>query len=213
MVRPTGEFGGCTGTLITDRLVLTAAHCIEEMGRRKVVGFYLGGGEPLRVPFAIGSGAVPASFGERHTIAQRAKHPRFRRPSPSFDVGLVLLDEPVSGVTPAALGRSAGVGKQCTVIGYGMHKEPSSGVTGGQRRRAQMLIHSQTAATLVAIDGGSAQIGPGDSGGPLLCGDRVAAVTSATRAAPEHWEEHMARIDGQVRTWIDRTMRALRGEP
>jgi hypothetical protein len=171
----------CSGTLISPTVFLTAAHC----------GF-------------LGT-AVQVSFEETYTPASPTitgtfhAHPEFRpgtnaQGQNSFDVAVVVLDTPVTGVTPARLPTSGLLGQMkadgtlnqgtlFTSVGYG----DSGFVTGpgGQttthlqaRHVAVGAFNSLTAAFLhLTQNSGSGGTCDGDSGGPNFLGAGAAETS------------------------------------
>ena len=164
----------CSGTLISPTVFLTAAHC----------GF-------------MGT-AVEVTFDETYTPASTTHtgtfhaHPDFRpgtnaQGRNSFDIAVVLLDSPISGITPARLPtaglldemKAAGTltqSTQFTAVGYG-DSEFSTG-PGGQttthlqaRHFAVSSFNSLTAAYLhLTQNSGNGGTCAGDSGGPNFLG-------------------------------------------
>ena len=124
---------GCTGTLIAPDRVLTAGHCLDDFPASDVSvivgqdGNVLNGGRANRFTTAREHGIPAAGF---------SVHPKFKESfpfahkSPSNaialnDVGIVVLKQPVIGVTPIRLSTGAGVekaGENASIFGYGLTK-------------------------------------------------------------------------------------------
>ncbi|MEX5727422.1 protease YdgD [Rhodovulum iodosum] len=112
-----GRRGFCTGTLIGDDIVLTAAHCLYD----KRTGETLDMG---RIEFLAGwrNGRAEAYRNVRRGIV----HPRYRFRSDhrvsgvAYDLALLQLDRPIrlTGLTPFATGSRPGMGDQVGVVSY-----------------------------------------------------------------------------------------------
>ena len=97
----------CQGTLIAPDLVLTAAHCVGP-------SFELTVGEPFE-------------GGRKHRILRSFKHPRFADVggglAARFDVAILQLAEPVAGVTPITLAKTAArPGERVRLLGRGKRR-------------------------------------------------------------------------------------------
>jgi secreted trypsin-like serine protease len=144
----------CTGTLVTKRVVVTAAHCID-------------GVPASRIGFAIG----PNAFRPQVSIpaARAVAHPNWNPVRITNDIGIVVLaaDAPVAPIALNATALdSSWVGRRLAFVGYGA----SNGFTGsgGGVKRSVVLPLSQIGATQFAYEGRTANTCFGDSGGPAL---------------------------------------------
>jgi V8-like Glu-specific endopeptidase len=184
------EFDGqkdwlCSGTLISPTVFLTAAHCTSDLESRGMSRVWVTF-EPEFSPTAT-----------LHEGTMRT-NPAYPGPSSdSADIAVVVLNSPLSGVTPAKL-PSAGLfdrlaaqnglkGQKFTAVGYGTYERQVGGgqpvfEADGVRRYAlssfsalnkRWLRLSQNGAT---GDGGTCY---GDSGGPNFLGtsQTVASIT------------------------------------
>ena len=177
-----GTWAECTGTLISSTVFLTAAHCDEGVSR------------------------VNVTFDSSYVYPAGTTYPGTWHADPAFskaqgdphDIAVVVLDHPVSGITPASLpaGNSlAGLGKdqRFTSVGYGA-QAVSSGKGGktftymDTRFVASGTLNSVTPSFLRISQNASTGNGGtcyGDSGGPNFLGagsgeTRIVAGTTIT---------------------------------
>ena len=160
-----GTSSGCTGSLIRDRWVLTAAHCIEETDG-KVMG--------VKVTFEADSDNATTW----HTAKSWQQHPNYGKPIPpdpvyyinrGYDCALIELDAPVAGVAPIPYGSFAMdasfVGTAVTQIGYGFTDGNGNG--SGIKRELATTIGDVHDGVLGLAENGTGTC-QGDSGGPTL---------------------------------------------
>jgi len=188
---------GCTGTLIAPDRILTAGHCLSEF---TPVGFsvIVGRDGNALIPFgrnrfleAIAHDGIPArgfsvnpGFKESFPFAHKSPQNAIALD----DVGLILLDRPVTDVAPVAVagpGNAAvqRVGESASIFGYGLTgpsftSQPRALQTGQmtvissaacKRAYPHAIIPSEICAQdLKTRRGPLVQACPGDSGGPFI---------------------------------------------
>lgn len=158
----------CTGTLVAPDAVLTAAHCLSPL---------LTGGIPPSFTLALDASA--ASDGQIYTGASAYPHPDYNMLAMSqglgqnYDVGVLLLDEPVVGVAPAILPTPAEAnsalapGMSLEIVGYGV-TEPSALLTPGVKQKAETTLIEVGLHEILLSNPGQPQNCRGDSGGPAF---------------------------------------------
>lgn len=108
-----GTKGTCTGTLIAPTVVLTAGHCAEIDAKQVIAN---------TTDYA-GSGGVRAS------VKSVTAYPDWRA---SYDVSVIVLAAPITGIEPRALGTSCTFSKfqaaaLVHLVGFGLTTETGSG--------------------------------------------------------------------------------------
>jgi hypothetical protein len=209
-------FDFCSGTLVRDDVVLTAAHCTDFLVEEGDDGF---GPDDLRISFDP-EGDAPYS-----TVDHIVVHPDWFTAGPCFgnskhaclappaeDIALVFLDEPVAGVTPAPIAEEGYLdtldlkSETFTVVGYGTDKFITGSAFSPKAITVFDGIRSYRDVTAIAAQDAfpdrflkiTAGVCFGDSGGPLFHGDTVVALNTWTFSARCDGPNLEYRIDSAV---------------
>ncbi len=178
----------CSSTLITPRVAVTAAHCL--------------------------AGTTVQSFqSETFTspVIAQVMHPAYAGGVEDDDIALVLLRDPAA-VAPATIDRNqVPVGLRVLAVGYGLTGYTASDA--GIRRSGTVKVErvGNVNGDMLSTLPDPSNICSGDSGGALLDGGRLVAVTSGTalvdgtgctaRAFFARVDRHYDFLANQVSAW------------
>jgi hypothetical protein len=197
--RSGGSAGFCTASVISQSVVLTAAHCVGAPDDTRI--FFQ---NAKREPVLIETASIAINPGFRPDA--------IRRRVVSIDLALILLAEPLPpAFTPIDVAKtnSAEPGQKFLIAGFGVSDE-AQGKTGGILRSGILVDTGPKSSVLLwAADPKQSGLGActGDSGAPILAfdrpvvvavavwakghgGNRCGALTQAVLVAPQrHWIE------------------------
>ncbi|MCI0571739.1 MAG: trypsin-like serine protease [Myxococcaceae bacterium] len=182
----------CSGSLVAQDVVLTAAHCLDVLG---VDGQY---------EVFLGEQLLPTTQGHFVQVVEVARHPGYVPDTHALDVALLRLAAPVA-VEPLVLptvGEVPEVGATARVVGYGETRDAT--LLAGRRRQGHTVVTSVEPAAFRAGPA-PAMSCVGDSGGPVLVqlGERevLAGVTVSGDVACRS-EAVAVRVDAVLEDFV-----------
>ncbi len=161
-----GKFTVCTGTVVRDDLVLTAAHCIQDAST-VTMGDYASHGMPKKVVKSQTFVSFP-TYDPQAAMASQLR----------ADVAFVVL--PKGSFAGHAIGKIASSspkkGDAVGLVGYGRTDETLKSSNSEFKRHAgantvhdiALPLGSSIILTTTAVGMSTSAVGPGDSGGPLF---------------------------------------------
>jgi len=166
-----GAFAGCTATWVSDRTILTAAHCIVGDGGQLL--------SPVRVARGGGKGAV---------ATRSILHPTYRRGTDGYDVAIVVFPPNSSTQFIPVSPTQARAGEELILVGFGKF-DHNDGQSGGPKRtgrnrvltidqRGRIVFDGNVSPLTAAGTGEDVVNSQGDSGGPMLINGRIIGISS-----------------------------------
>ncbi len=178
----------CTATLVSPRVLLTAAHCLS-----------------AEAPPEAFFGSAPASGGKRLGIIDVHRQPSFNPLRLTDDIALALLDAPAPGVPyalPGVLLDESAIGSSLKLVGFG--RTAANDQSPPRKREGFTRLATLDARELGFVPSPS-QTCEGDSGGPAFATvagiEAVVGVTSSGDAQCTQRARDM-RVDVYAGTFI-----------
>lgn len=158
----------CTATLITPTVLLTSAHCLPSTGSNRPIfaSNELDAANGLHTRPSIATFRHP-SYDPRQEAFTQAR----------FDLGIIILAEPVRRITPARLAslentidRDSAFHSGLTVVGFGGKRTHYADATTGIKRWARTRALEST-FSIFTTEGPASALSQGDFGGPAFITD------------------------------------------
>lgn len=202
----------CTATVIGERYLLTAAHCIAPKDVRDAIAsgslyFMAVSSDGRDIPIGIETHRLPSD-----EPPERYKFEQLGDSTLKDDVAVLRTSKPigVSAIDLVASRQSLARGQNIVIVGYGLDPAPDAALDGrkGVKRRAEIQILDVDSKTIFysAQRGGSSTCN-GDSGGPALVnnGNRLELLGVTSYGTGTCVSGRSMRVDA-YREWIVRQM-------
>ncbi len=188
----------CTAVLVSPRVLLTAAHCVDPVFHAATT---------VMVRATNRANIVGLMQSDMIDVTVIARHPMWNpaETESDFDLAALLLATPPSAsVAPLVRTLPANpLGQSLLVVGYG-RTSVADGTSTGTRRSVRLPLTGTTPQTIAYGTDGVEGICAGDSGGPSFLGTSVVGIHSRSEGnncglgVDMRIDSHLAFIDGFI---------------
>lgn len=147
----------CTGTVVGDYTILTAAHCLDSFDYNSIISF---GPKVKTNSYVI-------------KVSGYKQHPNWdgsiANEGPDYDVGVIYVSKKIAPSIPRArIAQGTSQGSKARIIGFGVSASRYTNDTGTLRYAETSIREIQRGSCRMAVKLGLPSIAAGDSGGPAL---------------------------------------------
>lgn len=188
----------CTAVLVSPRVLLTAAHCVDPAFR---------GATTVMVRATNRANIAGLMQSDMIDVTTITRHPMWNPADTASDddlAGLLLATAPGASVAPLLRTFPASpIGLSLQIVGYG-RTSVADGTSTGTRRTVTLPLTGTTPLTFQYGSDGVAGICAGDSGGPSFLGTSVAGLHSRSEGSncglgvDMRVDSHLGFIDGFI---------------
>ena len=142
----------CSGTVVSNRVVLTAAHCLDDVSSSESI---------IRADVFAGGGTF--------STTNLAFHPNFDGPDEANDVGVIVTNSnlPTNGYSIIRSSSSLRLNEDLVIAGYGLDENNRSGILRAGYNTISSF-NSRSISLRFFDTNGDTNTCSGDSGGPLF---------------------------------------------
>jgi secreted trypsin-like serine protease len=191
----------CTGSILDEQTILTAAHCIDSATAKMYVVFH---------------GKLKTAKPDNIRLADRAiQHPKWKSATGEGDLALVHftggLPKDYVPVTLAGKSLKLSSGEQTLLVGYGLSNAKKETGSGSLRQTETSILGAASSGEIMT-DGKTSSVCFGDSGGPAFVEDGDSLLQWGVAHSVLNKECNQASLHTSVipyEAWIQSTAKRL----